>query len=141
MTEAPRCSVTNYERDRCLCGACQGARLAIPRVAVPAESENARVPARAREEARLWRDDNDVWRDQFNRDATECQAAIELAQHHADAMRSALEAVNAGGGIVLGKLGGSRQFGRLHATAQLFEHCAERDQRFLRAFEKKGARP
>lgn len=67
--------------------------------------------------------------DQYGHTAGECAAAGEAARRHALELRRAADDVG-DELIVLGKLGGARQIGRLEAAAELFDRLADRDEAF-----------
>lgn len=79
---------------------------------------------------RLWahrKDDQPV--DQYGHTAEDCEAAANEARRHARELRHAAANVRAGV-LVLGRLGGARQVGRLDAAAELFDRVAARDVSF-----------
>jgi hypothetical protein len=64
--------------------------------------------------------------DGYGRTAQSCRSAATLAAAHADAIRSAAEAVLSGE-LELGRTGGNRLLRRLEVSAATFDRLAERD--------------
>jgi uncharacterized membrane protein len=63
------------------------------------------------------------------RTADECIASAAISHRYAELIHEAIDEVQ-GGRIVLGRIGGDRQRGRLEAAAELFDRCALRDDAF-----------
>ena len=91
------------------------------------------------EKLRAQRDERGVWKDQYGRDAGTCLASEKLAGRYAADVHEAAAALREGR-ILLGRLGGTRQLGRLEQAARLFERVAERDRAFGAELERLNER-